>query len=57
MAMGFFALGLGFLVLILGSSIGTTLALRTFVYRELDLSKNEVRTAVKHLTYERSDGD
>ncbi|SIR12122.1 hypothetical protein SAMN05421858_1501 [Haladaptatus litoreus] len=57
MATELFAFVLGFLALVLGSAFGAMLALRTFVYHELDLSKNEVRTAVKHLTYERSDGD
>ncbi len=44
----------GILLGVLLSSIGALLALRTFVYWELGLSKNEVRTAVKHLTYERN---
>ncbi|GAA0198625.1 hypothetical protein ACFFQF_15345 [Haladaptatus pallidirubidus] len=57
MATGLLAFGLGFLALVLASSIGALLALRTFVYWELGLSKNEVRTAVTHLTYERSDGE
>lgn len=54
MANELFLFGLGLIVLAIGSGIGATLALRTFVYWELGLSKSEVRTAAKHLTYERS---
>lgn len=46
-----------FVGLVLASGIGALLALRTFVYGELDLTKNEVRTAVAHLSYDRTSGD
>ncbi|WP_227354150.1 hypothetical protein [Haladaptatus salinisoli] len=46
-----------FVGLVLASGIGALLALRTFFYGELDLTKNEVRTGVEHLSYERAPGD
>jgi hypothetical protein len=48
--LGFF---LAFLLGVAVSGIGAYLALRSFVYQELDLTKEEIRTAVKHLAYER----
>ncbi|MFH5799083.1 hypothetical protein [Haladaptatus sp. CMAA 1911] len=44
---------LAFLIGVAVSGIGAYLALRSFVYSELDLTKEEIRTAVKHLAYER----
>ncbi|WP_227373961.1 hypothetical protein [Haladaptatus halobius] len=54
---GIFGLAAAFIGLVLASGIGALLALRMFVYSELGLTKNEVRTAVKHLSYERASGD
>ncbi|KZN23666.1 hypothetical protein A4G99_12345 [Haladaptatus sp. R4] len=53
MVTGLPALLFGFVIGVAVSGIGAYLALRSFVYNELDLTKEEIRTAVKHLSYER----
>jgi hypothetical protein len=53
MATELFRFFLAFLLGVAVSGIGAFLALRSFVYSELDLTKEEIRTAVKHLAYER----
>ncbi len=53
MATGLPALLFAFLIGVGVSSVGAYLALRSFVYNELDLTKEEIRTAVKHNSYER----
>ncbi len=53
MATELFGFFLAFLIGVAISCIGAYLALRSFVYQELDLTKEEIRTAVKHLAYER----
>jgi len=52
MATEAFGFLLAFLIGVAISGIGAYLALRSFVYSELDLTKEEIRTAVKHLAYE-----
>ena len=53
MATGIGALLFGSIVGVAVSGVGAYLALRSFVYNELGLTKEEIRTAVKHLSYER----
>ena len=52
MATGLPALLFASLIGVAVSGVGAYLALRSFVYNELDLTKEEIRIAVKHLSYE-----
>ncbi|WP_458204751.1 hypothetical protein [Haladaptatus sp. NG-SE-30] len=52
MASEILPLAAGFIGIAVASGIGALFALRTFACSELGLTKNELRTAVKHLSYE-----